>query len=545
MIKTIEKYPYSTLFILVIIILLPNLDLLKVSIMEARNFITAREMLSEGNWILTTMNGAPRYEKPPLPIWITAIFGFVFGIKSVFALRFPSVIMVWLIGIYTYLFSRKLLANEMHAFVNSLIVITSFYVVGIIIEAPWDIYAHGFMLIAIYHLYQLYIQGKFINFLLTIVFIGCSIMSKGPISLYALLLPFLIAYTVVFKFKNTFLPKSILVLALGVILGGIWFYYIRIADAESFLRIASVETANWSSNHVKPIYYYWSFFIQSGIWTIPAFVSLLYPYLKNRVSNKQAYRLSFLWTIFAVVLLSLVPEKKSRYLMPVLIPLAINTGFYIQYIISEFKNLKNKTEKILANIVFGIFGVLGLLTPLVVYLFFYDAANQQLHVFLPASLALLFMSCFSLFNLYLKNILSVFYLNVFIYAVIMLVVIPFNPGFTNQNKNYTSIESLKSEAQNENIKVYVLDNISPEMLWYYGGIIPIIPWNKDGIEWPDEDKFGMLIADPKLVSRKSLNKEFVIEYKETFDINTDKINARSYKPRKVRHYYIFHKRKVR
>jgi len=80
MIKTIEKYPILTLFILVAIILLPALNKFRVPIMEARNFITAREMITDGNWILTTMNGGPRYEKPPLPTWITAVFGLLFGI---------------------------------------------------------------------------------------------------------------------------------------------------------------------------------------------------------------------------------------------------------------------------------------------------------------------------------------------------------------------------------------------------------------------------------------------------------------------------------
>lgn len=228
--------------------------------------------------------------------------------------------------------------------------------------------------------------------------------------------------------------------------------------------------------------------------------------------------------------------------MPVLIPLAINTGFYVQYIISEFKNLKHKTEIILANIVFGIFGILGMLTPFMIYLFLHDAVNQQLLVFLPASLALLLMSCASLFNLYLKNMLQVFYLNVFIYAVIMLIVIPINPDFANQNKNYRSIEKLNSDAHRENLNTYILDNISPEMLWHYGGIIPKIHQNKNGYKWPDEEKFGILVADPKLISPENLNKEFAIEYRETFDINNGKINTRSYKPRKVNNYYIFHKR---
>ena len=75
-------------------IFLPHLDVVEVNIMEARNFITAREMLEYGNWIHTTMNLEPRYEKPPLPTWLTAFSASVFGVKSLFGLRLPAVISV-------------------------------------------------------------------------------------------------------------------------------------------------------------------------------------------------------------------------------------------------------------------------------------------------------------------------------------------------------------------------------------------------------------------------------------------------------------------
>lgn len=45
--------------------------------MEARNFNSAREMINHNNWVLTTMNGEARYEKPPLPTWLAAISGAV------------------------------------------------------------------------------------------------------------------------------------------------------------------------------------------------------------------------------------------------------------------------------------------------------------------------------------------------------------------------------------------------------------------------------------------------------------------------------------
>lgn len=51
---------------------------LPTDIMESRNIITAREMVSDGNWLVPTMNGELRLEKPPLPTWVAG------GIEKVF-----------------------------------------------------------------------------------------------------------------------------------------------------------------------------------------------------------------------------------------------------------------------------------------------------------------------------------------------------------------------------------------------------------------------------------------------------------------------------
>ena len=47
-------------------------DVIYPDIMECRNLITAREMVAYDNWLVPTMNGELRLEKPPLPTWIAA-----------------------------------------------------------------------------------------------------------------------------------------------------------------------------------------------------------------------------------------------------------------------------------------------------------------------------------------------------------------------------------------------------------------------------------------------------------------------------------------
>lgn len=87
----LKKHPILTICFFTAVMLLPNLHVMDVTIMEARNFISAREMVQDGHWLLTTMNGEARYQKPPMPTWITAVSGSLFGISSVYALRLPTV----------------------------------------------------------------------------------------------------------------------------------------------------------------------------------------------------------------------------------------------------------------------------------------------------------------------------------------------------------------------------------------------------------------------------------------------------------------------
>ena len=544
MLNKIENNPIITIIIIVLIMLCINIDVLDISIMEARNFITAREMIDDGNWLLTTMNGEARYQKPPLPTWLAAISGLLFGIKNVLALRLPAILMVIVTGIASYLLSNKLLKNTSQSLINALITITSFYVIGIIIEAPWDIFTHGFMLVAILHLFQLFEKQKqyWKHTLLAGLFFGLSILSKGPISFYALLLPFLIAYSITYKYKN-FRPKyfslfSFVIIAL--LIGGWWYLYIRIEDAETFLEIANKETGNWGSYNVRPFYYYWSFFTQSGLWTIPAFIGLLYPYMKSRVSNLKAYRFSFYWTIFAVILLSIIPEKKSRYLMPVLIPLAINTGFYIDYLIRKFKNLKDKRETIPVYFNFGLIALIGILFPLVGFAIGSFLTGVVLFWYILASVLLLSIGVLIIVNLKRKQIKNVFYLCIAFMVAAFATVLPLSK--IQGQADYNSISNLKAKAEKEGINVYSLNYVSPEMIWQFGDKILPIKTNDSTYNFPNEHTFGLLANVLSPEDELLLKNNYTIKLVNTFDLNRNKPNTRGYKTRLTSQYYILTKK---
>ncbi|MEH6408789.1 MAG: glycosyltransferase family 39 protein, partial [Leeuwenhoekiella sp.] len=122
------KYHIPLLILVCLCLFFPHLDLLYANIMEARNFNTAREMLHYNNWIFTTMNGEPRYEKPPLPTWLAAFSGAIFGITKIWALRLPSAIISTLMTVSLYKLGVRFLNNKEQSFNASLILATSFYI---------------------------------------------------------------------------------------------------------------------------------------------------------------------------------------------------------------------------------------------------------------------------------------------------------------------------------------------------------------------------------------------------------------------------------
>lgn len=534
MIKLIEKYPIISLLLFVIIMLGFTIDAIPVTIMEARNFISAREMLTDDNWILTTMNGDARYQKPPLPTWITAVFGMLFSITSVLAIRWPALLMLASVGVLIYLLSKKLELGKSHSLINGFIVLSSFYVIGIIVEAPWDIYAHGFMLMALYQLFIMFKTQKTspLQGLLFVLFLAASVLSKGPVSLYVLLLSFVIAYGIAFKLKGNMLHflKLISLLIFGIVLGGWWYFHVRIADPETFAAIASKETSNWSSYNVRPFYYYWSFFVQSGLWTIPAFISLLYPYMKSRVSNLKAYRFSFFWTIIAVILLSVIPEKKSRYLMPVLIPLAINIGFYIDYLIREFKSLKDKRETIPVYFTFTIIGMIGLLFWLSEFFIGSFIFSDYVFRYLVTSIVLLCIGVLIFQNLKKKDIKTVFYLCIVLMMSIGFLGLPLSQ--LSVQKDYKSV----SELVNTGIPLYSLNGVSPEAIYHYGDKIERLQ-TKDGIVIPPEKEFNLLISNENLETIEELSTLYHMVYLTTYDLNTAKKDTRAHRERLVNKLY--------
>jgi len=539
--KKISKNPLFWIGLVCLAIFFSNLSVIYVNIMEARNFISAREMLLYHNWLHTTMNLEPRYEKPPLPTWLTAFSAFLFGLKNLVALRLPAALSASLLIFTSYSFGKKFFDNKFQAFIASLVLATSFFIIFSGRNGQWDIFAHAFMMVGIYQFYLAVINKKirWRYWLSAGLFFGLSFMSKGPVSFFALLLPFLLAYGLVYRFKgfNKTKWKPLLITVLIMLIIGLWWgIYIYLTDISSVKEIADKETVAWANRNVRPWYYYWSFPIQSGVWTIFGFISLAYPYLKKRVVNLNQYKFTLLWTLIAVVLLSLIPEKKPRYLLPVLIPLAFNISFLLNYIIQNAKKL-NKVELFITRFSFGLIAFIALVFPIVGYLFFKQKLNGYWFYFLITSLILFCIGILIIKYLSNKDFKKVFFLVIAMMCTIVTTGLPLSKMFYDNN-DFANISSLREIKGAQKVPLYMIGELTPELLWELGEPVKRFSTNKTFVQ-PKGKTFGLLL-NGKIP--EFLKKNYQIKFIKRFDINYISKNKRGYKTRLTRNFYILSKK---
>src|SRR5690606_9717613 len=93
---------------------------------EARLAINAYEMSQNGNLIVTYFDGAPDMwnTKPPLLIWIQALFIKMFGFNEL-AIRLPSAIAALFTCVVILIFSEKYLKNFWFGFIAVVVLVTS------------------------------------------------------------------------------------------------------------------------------------------------------------------------------------------------------------------------------------------------------------------------------------------------------------------------------------------------------------------------------------------------------------------------------------
>jgi 4-amino-4-deoxy-L-arabinose transferase-like glycosyltransferase len=234
--KGINPIDILGLTLLASLLFFPGLGLVHLFDWDEINFAeSAREMLLTNNLSVVTINFEPFWEKPPLFIWMQWASFKIFGVSE-YAARFPNAVAGLITIFYVYIWGTNILNRKLGIFWAILFMVSwlpHFYFKSGIID-PWF---NFFIYAGYYQLIKISIEGTQLNYraILAGVFIGLSILTKGPVGLLLATVPFFI-FTILF-FRTSYIKFShfLLFAIFTFIVSSIWYVPETIKNGTWFI----------------------------------------------------------------------------------------------------------------------------------------------------------------------------------------------------------------------------------------------------------------------------------------------------------------------
>lgn len=320
------------LFLFSLVVLFPLVYVFGTDIMEARNLISAQSMAQDGDWLIPHLYTEIRLNKPPLPVWLTAPIFLLNPAPSLPALHVPVILITSLLGIFSFELHRMICGESRANLYAGIVAASMLMTIKLGTTNSWDMYSVVFMagsLTALLRTGRAWLAAG-------VLFMAASILSKGPVQMYTMLLPFLAAL-LLFRRELLSWKRLAVILTGGCLLGGLWYAYVYVTVPHIAVNVAQGEVSAWSDRHTASFFFYLSFPAFAGAWALPALAALGGRWLDLGSRNRADLRLLLCWFLLSLLLLSLVPEKKERYLMPALVPLALLAGSTLLHWVKGWK----------------------------------------------------------------------------------------------------------------------------------------------------------------------------------------------------------------
>lgn len=359
---------YITIFLIGTLLFVPFLGQVHLFDWDEINFAEcAREMIVSKDYLRMQINYRPFWEKPPLFIWLQVLSMKTFGINE-FAARFPNALagVITLIALY---YTGKRIVNERLAIwwviLYAATWLPHFYFKSGIIDPIFNL----FIFLAFVQVYFIkYGQNKYLHALLSGVFLGLAVMTKGPVAILVAGLSFT-TYLIVNKGFTGYKLLHLFTIAFATLLTtALWFGVEILQHGFWFvnefityqIRLFKTEDAG----HGGPFFYH---FIVLLIGCFPAAPFLFQYFKKQRAENtQQADFIKWMWIMFWVVLLlfSIVKTKIVHYSSLCYFPLTFLAALQL-YRIAEGKVSLLKPVKILLTVIGVVLAIAITCLPLV------------------------------------------------------------------------------------------------------------------------------------------------------------------------------------
>jgi uncharacterized membrane protein len=162
----------------------------------------SREMLERNSFLQVYDLGKDYLDKPPMLFWLSALSMKIFGVFD-WAYRLPSVLLM-IAAIYATYQLASIFYEKAIAQLSALVLASSQALFLMSHDVRTDTMLMGWVVLSIWQLAKWYQTNKWLNFFIAFVFIGCGMMTKGPIALMVPGFAFLSHFVVQRNWKQFF-----------------------------------------------------------------------------------------------------------------------------------------------------------------------------------------------------------------------------------------------------------------------------------------------------------------------------------------------------
>ena len=296
----------------------------------------SRELLKSNNWLVLRSQGNPWFEKPPLYMWLTAIFYKVLGVSE-FSTRITSSLFGIATVLLLYIFVRNKHSLEA-GILASLILLAAPHFLHFAKMGMLDVSYTFFMIMMIYLFWRGQERPICLFFSGAVMFAGYLV--KGPAIFLAL---FIILVYALFTKQLRMIAKPQFIL--GILFSGamifFWHYgQYLLAGPESLKKFFGYHVFERSTQALEGHTGGWNFyqkavFNKNKPWSVLFYLSLLYTLWAALRKRDKSAILICVWVVSAYALYSLVKTKLHWYIIPIYPALAFSSALFLEKLLKK------------------------------------------------------------------------------------------------------------------------------------------------------------------------------------------------------------------
>ncbi|MDR3565067.1 MAG: glycosyltransferase family 39 protein [Negativicutes bacterium] len=299
---------------------------------EANYALTAKEMLTSGDWLSPQIYGQYWYDKPAMIYWLIAGSFKLFGVSE-FAARFPAAVFSAASVSFITWFAKRLFGSWQVGLLAALVLGTSleYWVLARMIITDAVLFFFGSVALGTLYL-GMDEQGKG-WYVAAYFFAGLAVLTKGPVGIVLPMLTIFI-YIVVTRRWVLFTRLFILPgLAIFFLTAAPWYIAMYKAHGkdflDTFLGLHNYLRATVSEHPKDNVFYYYLVLFPVSMlpWSGVLFRSLV---------STRAPHFSFLavWMGVTIGFYTLMATKYPTYVFPALFPAALMTAHHLEKMVT-------------------------------------------------------------------------------------------------------------------------------------------------------------------------------------------------------------------